>query len=171
MTKQLPEGLYKYDDLKDVMCSDFTSEKELCDYLEKYISDFCGDFLDVQYKSHERECKLIKTNRSRFKGNRRVDFLIKTQDGRNILIECKNPVYLCELSNALGQCLSYISAFVNSGIKIDRTILLSTKIDHLTTQIITDFNLPVEFMVMDKTKCLKFSHYGSRETNRLRGRD
>lgn len=158
----LPDGKYSFDELKNTVDKDFTSEKEFCDFLETHIRDFCTDFLEVEYSSHIREYKLVKTSRARMRGNRRIDFLIKTKCNQNIVIECKHPVNICELSTALGQCLSYISLLKNFGINSDRTILLSTKIDSITPQVITDFNLPIEFMIMDKTRCVKFLYHGSR---------
>jgi hypothetical protein len=153
------DGFYCFEELRTGFNPDFNSEKELCNFIECHINDFCYDFLDLQYESHQREYKLVNTNRGRIKGNRRIDFLIKSSCGKTIIIECKHPQQLCELSTAVGQCLSYISLLSNFNIKVDRTILLSTRIDNVTPQIITDFNLPVEFMTMDKTKCVKFSHY------------
>lgn len=155
-----PDGEYTFDQLKDSFGKEFKSERELCDFLENHIRDFCSDFLEVEYKSHVREKKLFNIQRNRVKGNRRIDFYIETVCGKVIIIECKHPITLCELSPAVGQCLSYACLLANKGVKTDRVILLSTKIDQVVTQVITDYSLPIEYMVMDRNKCVKFTKYG-----------
>jgi hypothetical protein len=155
----LVDGQYSFTQLKSEFGKDFLKEKDLCDFLESNIKDFCNDFLEVRYQSHVREYKLVNCSRRSIKGNRRIDFLISTTDGQIIVIECKAPKVLCELSNAVGQCLSYKSLLKNQGVKANRVILMSTKVDNSVPQVITDYNLPIEFMVMDRSRCIKFSHY------------
>ena len=154
----LPDGHYYYEQLQHAINADFKSEKELADFIELNIKDFCGDFLEAQYISHKREYQLIKTSRAKLKGNRRIDFLINTDVGV-IVIECKHPTFISELTSAIGQCLAYKSLISNSGLKVIRVIMVSSKIDNIVPQVIADYKLPIEFVVMDKSKCVKFSHY------------
>lgn len=160
--RHFTDGNYTYAELRSEFGSDFKSEKELCDFLESHIRDFCIDFLEVEYISHKREYMIHKTSRSRGRGVRRLDFLVNVKPDNFIVIECKHPITVCEISHSLGQCLTYKSLLKNTKIDVSRTILISTKIDDVTPQVITDYNLPVEFMVMDKSRCVKFSHHGRR---------
>lgn len=159
------DGFYRIEDILNAIEPAFSSEKQLCDYIETHIIEFCGDFLEEEYLSHEREKQLINTARNRIKGNRRLDFYIKTKAGKHIVIECKHPKCISELSWAIGQCMTYKTLLNNLRIPCDRMILISTKLDAITPQVIHDYAIPIEFMAMDKSKFVKFSHYGT--TNRI----
>lgn len=156
------DGLYSFKQLESAFSNEFKSEKDLMDFIELNIVDFCQDLLEVTYKSHHREYPLVNVQRSRIKGNRRLDFLIRTQDDKVIVIECKNPTFANELTSAVGQCLAYKSLLANVSIQADRVILVSSKIDPTVPQMIDDYNLPLEFFVMDRNKMTKFIGYASR---------
>lgn len=150
-----PDGLYSVEDLIDVIEQDFKRESDLCNFIEKHIEEFCKDVLNVEYLDHVREYNLMPTVKKRsIKGNRRIDFHITAKSGEKIGVECKNPIYPCETASALGQCLTYISALECLGNRVDRMVLVSTKVDVWVPFVIKRFNLPVEFVVMDRQKIL-----------------
>lgn len=147
------DGDYQYKDVVNSINSDFKKEKDLCDYIELNIVKFTTDIVGATYKSHDREYPLYRHRRS-VGGNIRIDFLIETTDGQRIGIECKHPFYKSELSLAVGQCLGYLSQFEKHDKELDKIFIVSTKIDDIVPSIITKFNLPIEFVVMDKQKHL-----------------
>jgi len=154
------DGEYRYQAVKDIIEDDFSNEKDLCEFIESNIEEFCVEVLDVEYLSHIREFQLVKTGRNRLKGNRRIDFFIRSKCGKTIGIECKHPTYISELSNCVGQCLSYIALFEAQGIILDRLVITSTRVDNILPLVIHKFRLPIEYVAMDKTKHLKFLRYG-----------
>ncbi len=155
------DGFYDYSDVQNAMKNHFESEKELCDYIQLNMALFVADCLNEEVTEFSREYPLNGRCRAGAKGNRRVDFFIKTKSGQNIILECKNPYYKSEIANAVGQCLSYIALFELMEQRIDRMIILSTKIDSTLPLIIQRFNLPIEFIAFDKDKFLKYVGNGS----------
>lgn len=151
-----PDGHYSLDDAKVALNEDFQSEKELCDFIESHMAEFCSDFLGVELKNYKREYLLFQKANRRRKNNKRLDFLIHTKCGQTIAIECKCPTYPnSELAAGIGQVMSYICLFEAMEKKIDRYIILSTKIDFIIPMMIRRFDLPIEFFATDKTKHLK----------------
>lgn len=150
------DGHYDLSEIIDSVSKDFPSEKSLCDFLEDNIEIFCKDGLGVDYKNHIREYALSEQLPRRAKGNKRVDFLIITKQNERIGVECKNPQTPGELSFAVGQALTYMTAFELRGSPLSRIIIVSTKIDSIIPFTIDRFNLPISFMAMDKTKLLTF---------------
>lgn len=149
----LPDGFYYEDQLHSVIDKNaFSSEKELCSFIEQNIFEFTNE-LGLKYKSHKREYALAGYRRW-VKGSRRLDFVINTMDGKRIAIECKRPSMRCELAAGIGQLLSYITIFERMERPIDRFILVSSLFDPAVPEIISRFNLPIEYIVMDKTKAL-----------------
>lgn len=148
------DGDYPIELVKDSLDNSFQSEKQLCDYIELNIELFTKECLGFEYLSHKREYPLFNVNRRSLRGNRRIDFLIKTKCGKNIAVECKKPKYDSELSAAIGQCLSYIALFECSGMIIEKIVLLSTKVDYVIPLVINKFNLPVQYICFDKSKHL-----------------
>lgn len=155
-----PDGNYDFMEVKDAMNKDFANERELSLYVQNNIELFCQDCLGVEYLSHKTEVSvsLSPFGKRRTKGDKRVDLLIKTRCGKSLAIEFKNPVYSCELHNAIGQCLSYLSMAANADIKIDTLYIVATKLDWVVPNMITQFNLPLEYIVFDKDKHLTFKH-------------
>jgi hypothetical protein len=152
----LNDGNYPIEQLNDALSNDdFKSEKEFCDYIEANIKLFCRDVIGVEYKEHQREFNITghKDNR-RIKNNKRLDFLITTQTGEKIAIECKNPKYISELCAGLGQVLSYIFLFESAGHQISKYVIVSTRIDWILPLTIQRFNLPISFVTMDKNRVL-----------------
>lgn len=152
--KEYKDGFYGMADAKEALCNHFVSEKELCDYIELNMPLFCKDVLGVELKGYKREYALTHTGR-RSKGSRRVDFLIATTCGQVIAVECKDPHYEhSELTTGVGQLMSYICMFEMIEQKVDRYILVSTKLDFIVPLLIKRFGLPIEFIGMDKDKHL-----------------
>ena len=150
-TKHYPDGDYTLTEALKCLDKDFASEKEMCDYLEQNIDKFCVDILGLEYKSHKREYR-ISGRGSRAK---KIDFFIQTMCGQNIAVEAKNPTFAgYELASAIGQVLGYICLFESVEQKVDRVVLLSSKIDWVIPATIARFNLPIHFVALDKSKHL-----------------
>jgi hypothetical protein len=164
MELKYPDGQYRYEQIEFALESDFTSEKDLSDYIELNIDLFTKECLNYEYKSHQREYQLSMfkagTNRRNIKGNRRLDFVINTTCGKIIGIECKHPTYKSELTAAVGQCLGYMAIFEEYHFKLDTIIIVSSKVDHVLPMIINKFNLPIGYISMDKSKHLTYKGYG-----------
>ena len=148
-----PDGFYNVYDLEqDIDAHAFKSEKELCDFIESNISEFCHE-LGFKYLSHKREFQ-IQPFKKRRKGSKRIDFLIKTECGKALGVECKHPKYKCELSAGIGQMLSYLTIAEIYSTNIDNFYMVSSVIDDVVPAILSKFDLPITFIVMDKTKSL-----------------
>ena len=129
--------------------NEFKNEKEFCNFIEMNINLFCRDILGVELLSYEREYSMGGYNKSRRFGTRRIDFLVNSKCGQRIGIECKAPTMACELSNATGQCLTYVALAKSLKNPIDRIVLLSSKPDGIIPMVISQFNLPIEFVVVN----------------------
>jgi hypothetical protein len=148
----LDDGLYEFNALKQALENSFNSEKELCAFIERNIDNFTNE-LGYKYHSHQREYPLLNWTK-KSKGSKRLDFLIKTKCGKLIAIECKHPKYISELCAGIGQVLSYITLFKHHNKNIDKFIIVSSKIDDLVPAVISEFNLPISFIALDKFKVL-----------------
>lgn len=152
MPETKPNGLYEFTELERTLDVCFNTEKELCEFIERNMENFCLE-LGFKYKSHIREY-MINGFRRKDHGNKRIDFLITTECGSQLAIECKKPYYLSELCAGIGQILSYITITEDVDKRIDRFYLISTRIDLNAPFIISRFNLPITFIAMDKSKML-----------------
>jgi len=152
----LPDGEYDVWAIKSCLNPDFAKEKDLCDFIEHNIEEFCASCLGVEYGQHFREYGLKQARRT--KGSKRIDFLIVSKSGERIGVECKNPTYESELQGAIGQCLSYMTIFGISGKPIDRIAIVTTKMDWSTPFTIDKFNLPISLIGMDKSKFIGFKN-------------
>jgi hypothetical protein len=134
------------------MHDDFSSEEDFCLWVETNINQLTQDLFYTSLKSYVRELRLPSLN-----GNfRRVDLLLTTVENKNILIECKRPKYPThELTKAIGQLMSYKILLEERGIKIDEMVLLSTKYCRYVPKMIEAYLLPIEFILLDKSKSLK----------------
>lgn len=146
------DGQYHSSQLIDCMIDSFTSEKDMREFIIQNITYFIKD-LGFDYESHVKEFALFPWNR-RSKGTKRLDLLVKTKCGNTLIIECKRPKYLCELLSGLGQMMSYIYLFERDKSKKAIYILLSSRLDPLIPEVITKFNLPIKYVVVDKLKLL-----------------
>lgn len=146
------DGLYGFQEISDALDQSFKSEKDLCQFIEINIDKFTEE-LGYAYQSHEREYPIQGTRRQ-IKGTKRIDFLIKTQCGKALAIECKHPKYKCELSAGVGQILSYITIAEQYNRAIDGFYMVSSVLDYVAPSIIAKFDLPIIFIAMDKTKSL-----------------
>lgn len=156
MAEHLEDGLYDLNDLYNVLDKSFKSEKELCEFIEVNIDKFTKE-LGYVYKSHEREYPLQGIRRQR-RGTKRIDFLIKTECGKSLGIECKHPKYNCELSAGIGQILSYIAIAEQYNRGIDKFYMISSVLDYVAPSVIAKFDLPITFIAMDKNKSLTWQH-------------
>lgn len=156
-----PKG-NKFDDCqklifnKSLLSDDFRNEKEMTDFINCHASLFARDVLEIEYKSHKREYYLGLPVRLS-KGNMpHVDFVFETKGGKLILVECKNVnnTY-AELSNSVGQLLSYSCIAKGNGIKIDRLCIVANKFDSRLRMVINEFKLPIEVYVFGKSQVLK----------------
>lgn len=138
---------------KDIFVSEFSKEKDLCDYLEHNIKLFCIDFLNIEYKSHIREFEAGVRPRFQARG-RRVDFMIEDSLGNIHLVEVKNPKTESENIQAIGQILSYgslFNQFDSHNRKFKTLNIVTTKFDFSAYLTIMDFNLPISLFTMNKS--------------------
>lgn len=136
----------------------FDNEKELNDFIDHFASLFARDILEIKYKSHKREYYLGDNMNVRFnKGNQpHVDFVFISSNDEVILVECKNPKNTyAELSNSIGQILTYSCIAKENGVKIARLCIISTKYDDRIRKVIKEFNLPIEVYLISRTNMLK----------------
>lgn len=136
----------------------FKTEKELCDFIDYHAKHFAEDVLNIEYKSHKREFYLgQRINVSLGFGNMpHIDFMFEDNNGKVILVECKNPSNIyAELSNAIGQILSYYCTAKENGIGVDRMCIVTGRYNDKIRKVINQFNLPIEVYVMSKQNVLK----------------
>ncbi len=133
---------------------EFNSEKELCDFIELNISQFCIEDLGFELDFYRRELP-VSMNMRRGRMAHAVDFFIKTKCGKNIIVECKHPKSTTsELCRAIGQVLGYKAMFENNGLIIDSCIICSSFFSSIPYQIISRNKLPIDIIVMSKTKVI-----------------
>lgn len=149
----MEDGFYHFGQVSETLEDSFKSEKDLCNFIEANIKEFCKDSLGIEYLSHKREYPLFNSNRNK-RGCKRLDFLINSKCGQSIAIECKHPTYISELCAGVGQVLSYIVLFRHQGKHIDRFVIVSSKIDWMLPAVLGTFILPIEFIAFDKKKSL-----------------
>ena len=149
----------KYSD--DVMNGDslvgdgFTTERNLCDYVEANMESFSTDILGSPYVSHQREYKLYQTAGNRAPKGSRADFFIDTKDGP-IVVEAKNPTQARhELNRAVSQLLAQGSAFKRMHGVMPRMILLTSRYSTDIIDVIKDFNLPIEVVIISKDYAMR----------------
>ena len=145
------DGNYDYIEIKDHFnnANHFKNEKELCNYIENNIDNFCNE-LGIDYKSHTRECRMRKF-RAFGASMPRIDFLINENDGGIILLEVKNPSQTqSEITRCVAQMLDYYITAEECGHKINKAIILTTKVNDNFMKIINRFNLPVELVLFSK---------------------
>ena len=136
---------------KRLSCDDFKSEKELCQYIEANISEFCRDSFDDVYVSHEIDKPIVPQQRFGPR-TRRVDMIIRCKKHKYI-IELKNPTHPAENRHGIGQLLDYGREFIDTGKKL---VLISTSFDINTAKTIEHYNLPIVYMYINKTQILEF---------------
>lgn len=123
-------------------------EKDLCDFIEERIKDFCLEVLWEKYISHQREWQF--TFHKRFAWNKSaIDFIIATENW-NILIEVKNPknYSLHDLTSGLWQSLNYYNKAKVNWYDIYRNIILTTKTNLEVISTIQNLNLPIEMIIL-----------------------
>lgn len=157
MKPTFEDGDYQAVDLVEAFSPDFKTERELCHFIERNIGDFSSDILGVELASYKREYSFGRGPfQKRIKHTRRIDFLVISKSGERIGVECKHPMYLSELTAAIGQCLGYMYLFELAEQPLDRMVIVSSKIDSTAPLIMARFSLPISFVVMDKNKFAVF---------------
>lgn len=134
--------------------NDFKSEKELSDYIDFNIQDFCIDILEDTYVDHCMEMPLYKQMRRGPRG-RRVDIYIECKKHKYV-IELKNPKSLSEMRSAIGQLLDYGRELPDC-----KMILVATKHDINTSKTIKHYNLPITYYYMSKSCTMEYITDGS----------
>lgn len=155
------DGDYKLRDVIDSLGNDFLSEKEFCDFIEANIKLFCLECIGVKLQRYKREYQINKSIPRQHKSSKRIDFVIWSECGKIIGVECKAPRNSEGISSAIGQSLTYIAMMEIADVRIDHFFIVSTKIDLVLPLVISRFNLPIGFIAVDKTKYLKMIDHGS----------
>jgi hypothetical protein len=142
-------------DFKEYQSEDFRTEKELCDYINSHIKEFCTDVLEIEYIDHEREYCISHDRRINQNHKARVDFKFTTPFG-DVYVECKKPSHLYSESNqSISQILAYscIADFYKRD--VSRLVLVTTRYSAILGAVIRKYNLPIEVYVFSKNKVLK----------------
>lgn len=151
----------------DIMKSDgrliggeFSNESEMCDYVEGNICSFSEDILASPYISHEREYKLYRNIGPKARKGSRTDFFIESAEGP-IVVEVKSPKQpRHELNRAISQLLAQGSDFKKLHGVFPRMILLVSCYYDDIADVIKDFNLPIEVVVMSKDYAVRMDLKG-----------
>lgn len=127
----------------------FSSEAHIANTFERRIAEYTSQLSDLTYESHERE-RVIYTcgnevvpgiNKPFFGLKRyRIDFDIKTKEGKHIGVECKWPKNYYQEMQGVFQLLNYD---VTSQGAFDHLVLITSSIDANTIEIIAKYSLPV----------------------------
>jgi len=144
VAKETLEGI----EIKPYIKKHFSSEKEMCNFIEDNIDLFSMQILGSKLISYVREYKF-------FNGTRKgasVDFFIKTEIG-DFFIECKNTNSFNDLCGAIGQCLCYISLGKSQGDKA-KMFLITSNYHSILVQSIKDNNLDIQLVVFNKEHSL-----------------
>ena len=143
----------KIDNWPEYIVKDFSSEREMCDYIDTFAQLFAEDILECRYEGHSREYVLEGSNPR--KPGPRVDFVFNNEDGI-ILVECKNVTQTYnELVASIGQLLSYIILAEKSGRKVKRSCLVVSSFIGVIDDIINRYNLPIDVFIFSKNQVLK----------------
>lgn len=145
------DGEYNISDIKEHFNAGthFKNEKHLCDYIEDNIENFCCE-IGIDYKSHTRESYIVPLKLFG-KNKPRIDFLINDKDGGVVLLEIKQPVNTYrEINRAISQMLDYYLTAEETGHRVNKAIILTTKINDTFTKIISRFNLPIDLILFSK---------------------
>lgn len=129
----------------------FKNEKHLCNFLEDNIEQFALDNFGSPLKYYKREWALGAN--TYFHGvNPRVDFMLELQDGRVIMVECKCPKNAAYSSVAMtiAQLLSYSVSAKRNGKHVDKLVYLTTKYNPIIIEVIQEFNLPIDLVLLSK---------------------
>lgn len=145
----LTDGKYSYSQLSHLFKSDwFSSEKEMCNFFEKWIKKYTSTIFWEKYCKHKREFPVVNTSFYDWK-KPSVDFYIETKKGDYIL-EFKSPsCVFWELSSAIWQCLSYLTLCRTFGKKIEHVYLVTDKICDRVLLTIRKNNLPIKLVLFN----------------------
>lgn len=141
-------------DVSKYFVNEFTNEREMGMYINRYACLFALDVLEINYKSHNKEWYLGSHSQ---RGNMpHVDFLFESLQGDLVMVECKNAKNTyAELSNSIGQLLSYYCIAKQNGINVSRLCVVANKYDDRIRLVINEFKLPIEFYVFNRNSVLK----------------
>lgn len=129
----------------ELIKSKFKSEKEFTKNLLPKLERIIKEAYNLTIDKIELE-KYFKYNHLGLY-NMFADIYITTKEGRDILIECKNPKHnKCELFNALGQMISY--DFLLKKTRLNPIIILATSVfDFHYFEIIKMYNLNLDLII------------------------
>lgn len=132
--------------------SDFSTEKDFCDYLELNMDNVCKDIFKSPLIKYERESYIdVKRGNFGLRGSQtRVDFFITCENGC-YLIEAKKPGNLQrEMNRSLAQILDYILVCEDCGVKLKGAWIFTTRIHESIVRLIARFKLPIHVCILNK---------------------
>lgn len=135
---------------------DFKNEKDMVDYILLNLKTFLAEDFGVEPDGVKREMPIDGDLRKGSSGVR-ADLFVRTKCGQNLIFEFKNPQTrnpYSELSRALGQCLMYHTEFSKLFNKPPRIILVSNRFSKEAFELISNFNLPIELICLNKTQMI-----------------
>lgn len=121
------------------------TEKELCDFIELNMAEFCRNALGCDLFSFKRESFMRERT---FGANKpRVDFEIVTDQGI-YLVECKNPTQIfSEVTKGISQLLAYSVLAEPTETKL---VLLTSGTLPIIQQTILKFELPIMVVYLNE---------------------
>jgi len=135
-------------EIKSYIKDHFSSEKEMCNFIEENIKLFSLQVLGSKLISYVREYKFFNGT----KKGASVDFFIKTKGG-NFFVECKNTNSFNELSGAIGQCLCYMSLGKKQGDNA-KMVLLTSNYHSVLEDSIKENDLKIQLVIFNKEHSL-----------------
>ena len=131
--------------------SHFKNEKEMCDYIEENIHQFCSDVLDDEYKCHEREFQVCR-RRGKFSKdvpNIRIDFVIWCKT-KAYAIEVKNPKQkYTEMSRSIGQMMMYDMVLTECGLNYE-LCMVSSQHSPIYSKMLLYYGLKYRYILFNK---------------------
>jgi len=135
--------------------NDFKNEKEMCDYIELNIKEFCMELFGDDYICHKREYGFVNTGKRmgcgvpKGESNTRIDFVVRCTNN-TYFVEVKNPIQIqTELTRAIGQLTlyQYHADIKSAGSPL---VLVSSKYNDLFYKLLKKHNVRCKYMLFNK---------------------
>lgn len=143
------ETLIEKKDIGKYIKSHFDNEKQMCDFIELNIHEFCINVFDTQLITYKREYRIRNGTRV----GARIDFFLETNKG-NFIVECKNTKSFNDLMGSIGQCLGYDCLAKNSEIEA-RVVLVTSEYHGIIDVIVKQNKLPIDVYIFNKEFSLR----------------
>lgn len=145
------DGIFRINNYKETLSSDFKNEKELVKFIVCHIDDFTKILFNDSVISFETEYEIDKRHKLSPRG-RRVDIFISGVKSK-YLIETKCPKFGTESRAAIGQVLDYGKEFCDENVEL---VIVTTNFDIDTAKTIKYYNLPIRYIYLSKVNFVEY---------------